>query len=85
MVDETFLVSPSLEPLLEGLRRTGPGLHSGLHLERAAMARHLIVQVCADRERALADGTPTYWPTWHDTATGLIDAIVGMWQSPVSS
>ncbi|MFF3341348.1 hypothetical protein [Streptomyces flavidovirens] len=40
------------------------------------MARHLIVQMCADRERALTDGNPTFWSTGHDTATGLIDAIV---------
>jgi hypothetical protein len=48
------------------------------------MARHLIVQMCADRERAFADGNPTFWSTWHETATGLVDAIVGMWKAPVT-
>jgi AcrR family transcriptional regulator len=84
MLDETFIVSPSLEPLLDGLRRSGPGLPAGLHFERAAMARHLIVHMCADREGALADDSPTFWSTWNDTATGLIDAIVGMWQAPIT-
>jgi hypothetical protein len=48
------------------------------------MARHLIVHTCAERERALAEGAPTARSTWDDTAAGLIDAIVGMWQAPVT-
>jgi hypothetical protein len=42
------------------------------------MSRHLIVQMTAERERALAENRPTPRSTWHDAATGLIDAIVGL-------
>ncbi|WP_223167867.1 hypothetical protein [Nonomuraea sp. SYSU D8015] len=54
-------------------------------LERATMARHLIVQMCVERERALAEGGPTFRPTWDATANGLIDAIVALWQAPVTN
>lgn len=39
----------------------------------------------AERERALAENTTTPRPTWEDTATGLSDAIVGMWTVPVTT
>jgi hypothetical protein len=48
------------------------------------MARHLTAQMCAERERALAVGAPTLQPSWDDLATGLIDAIVGLWLAPVT-
>ncbi|MEV0353296.1 hypothetical protein AB0H88_46735 [Nonomuraea sp. NPDC050680] len=40
--------------------------------------------MCVERERALAEHDPTFRPTWDDTANGLIDVIVAMWQAPVS-
>jgi hypothetical protein len=49
------------------------------------MARHLIVHMCAERERALAESIPTPRSSWHDAASGLIDAIVGLWLAPVTS
>jgi hypothetical protein len=49
------------------------------------MARHLIVQVTAERERALAEGSPTPRASWHDAATGLVDAIVGLLLAPVTT
>jgi hypothetical protein len=48
------------------------------------MARHLIVQMTAERERALAEDGPTPRATWQDTATGLVDAIVGLLLAPVT-
>ena len=38
------------------------------------MARQLMVHMFAERERALAEGTPTPRSSWHGAATGLIDA-----------
>ncbi|MEV1174492.1 hypothetical protein [Nonomuraea sp. NPDC049784] len=61
-----------------------PDLPSEVRLERDAMARHLIVQISVERERALAEHRPTFRPTWHDTANGLIDAIIALWQAPVT-
>jgi hypothetical protein len=48
------------------------------------MARQLLVHVFAERERALAEGTPTPRSSWHDAATGLIDGLVGMWLAPIT-
>ena len=51
----------------------------------ATSGRHLIVHMCAERERALAEGAPTPRATWQEAASGLIDALVGMWLAPVSA
>ncbi len=83
MVDEAFSM-PSLERILDGLNRHLPMLPLSVLLERREMERHLLLQVCAERERALALGAPTPRASWEDTATGLIDAIVGIWLAPVT-
>ncbi len=48
------------------------------------MARNLLMHTCADLERALAEGTSLPRPSWRAAATGLIDAIVGLWLAPVT-
>jgi hypothetical protein len=40
--------------------------------------------MAADRERALAENTPTPRANWHDAATGLGDVVVAMWTAPVT-
>ncbi|MFC5824757.1 TetR/AcrR family transcriptional regulator [Nonomuraea insulae] len=84
MVDEALTAAPILRSFRDGLTRCLPGLPAEIRHERAGMARHLVVQTCVERERALAEGTPTLQPTWDDLATGLIDAIAGLWQAPVT-
>jgi AcrR family transcriptional regulator len=81
---EEALTSESLRTLLVGLNGCLPGLPPAVHEERSVMARHLIAQMCAERERALADGTPTLHPSWDDLAAGLIAAIAGLWPAPVT-
>ena len=83
IIDETLLVPP-LRRSVEGLNRCLARLPTRVRLERGEMARHLITHVCAERERALADGTATPRTSWEDTATGLVDAIVGMFLAPVT-
>ncbi|MBT2418927.1 TetR family transcriptional regulator [Streptomyces sp. ISL-22] len=83
MVEEA-LTSPSLQRIVEGLNRCLPDLPAEVRAERAEMVRHLIVHVAAERERALAEHTPTPRATWDDAATGLADAVVGMWLAPVT-
>lgn len=83
ITDETLLVPP-LRRSVEGLNRCLAGLPTRVRLERGDMARHMITHVCAERERALADGAATSRTTWDDTATGLIDAITGMFEAPVT-
>ncbi|GCB53079.1 tetR family transcriptional regulator [Streptomyces sp. NL15-2K] len=83
MVEES-LSSPSLRQIIEGLNRCLPDLPAEVRAERGEMARHLIVHMSAERERALAENTPTPRSNWHDATTGLVDAIVGMWLAPVT-
>ncbi|WNF00433.1 TetR family transcriptional regulator [Streptomyces luomodiensis] len=81
---EESLASPALRRTLDGLNRCLPDLPLEVHVERGAMARHLILHMCAERERALAEHTATPRSSWHDAATGLIDGIVGLWLAPVT-
>ncbi|WP_308250724.1 TetR/AcrR family transcriptional regulator [Nonomuraea rhizosphaerae] len=83
MIEET-LTAPSLRRTVDELDRCLPDLPAEVRAERADMARQLMVHMMAERERALAEGTPTPRATWHDAATGLIDAIVGMWLAPIT-
>lgn len=85
IIAEESLSSAPMLRTLEGLNRCLPELPADVHVERGAMSRSLIVHTCAERERALADNASTPRATWHDTATGLIDAIVGLWTAPVTS
>ncbi|HEX6360804.1 TetR/AcrR family transcriptional regulator [Actinophytocola sp.] len=84
MVDES-LSSPSLVRIVEGLYRCLPDLPDDVRAERADMARQLLVHMVAERERALADGTPTPRATWAEAADGIVDALVGMWQAPITT
>jgi AcrR family transcriptional regulator len=81
MQDESFS-APSLQEVLAGLNRCLPELPAEVRAERDDMARQLIVHVFAERERALADGTPTPRATWQDAATGLVNAIVAVYLAP---
>ncbi|MEV4804450.1 TetR family transcriptional regulator [Nonomuraea sp. NPDC049421] len=83
MRDEA-LTSPTLMRVLEGLRRCLPEQPADVRAERAEMTSQLLVHMCAQRERALAENLPTPRSTWHDAATGLIDAITAIWTAPVT-
>jgi AcrR family transcriptional regulator len=83
MVEESQS-SPSLVRIIEELHRCLPDLPPEVRAERADMVRQLLVHMVAERERALADGTPTPRASWDDAATGLVDALVGLWLAPVT-
>lgn len=83
VVDEA-IASPSMQQTLDGTSQHRPALPHPVRRERSAMSRQLLVHTCAERERALYEGTPTPRLTWEDTATGLIDAIAGLWLAPVT-
>jgi AcrR family transcriptional regulator len=76
--------SPSMQKLREGLDGCLSDLPPEVHAERAAMTFHVITQMNAERERTLADAKPTYRASWREAANGLIDAIVALWQAPVT-
>lgn len=79
------LSSPSLVQVVGGISSALPDLSAEVRMERNIMARNLLMHSCADRERALAQGTPVARKTWQASATGLIDAIVGLWLAPVTA
>ncbi|OXM59849.1 TetR/AcrR family transcriptional regulator [Amycolatopsis vastitatis] len=81
IVDET-LTSPSLARTLEGLYRCLPGLPAEVRAERNDITRLLLMHTMAERERAIAEGAGT--AGWRDTATGLTDALAGLWLAPVT-
>jgi AcrR family transcriptional regulator len=78
------LSSPSLVQVVDGINRCLPNLPAEVHFERNIMARNLLMHTCADRERALATGSSMHQSSWRTAASGLIDAIVGLWLAPVT-
>ncbi|ALE82177.1 TetR/AcrR family transcriptional regulator [Pseudonocardia sp. HH130629-09] len=84
MVRES-LGSRSLTTVLDGLNAALPTLPPEVRLERGDICRQLLVHHFAERERALAEGLPTPRSSWDGAATGLVDALVGIWTAPVSS
>jgi AcrR family transcriptional regulator len=79
---EEALATPSLRQVVDGLARCLPEVPDEVRAERGDMTRQLMVHGFAERERALAEGVPTPRATWHDAATGLVDAITGLWLAP---
>src|ERR1700739_2036015 len=78
------LSSPSLVQVVDGINRCLPDLPAEVRFERNIMARNLLMHTCADRERALAAGRSLHRSSWRAAASGLIDAIVGLWLAPVT-
>jgi len=79
------VASRSMRQTIDGLFRRVRGLPEEVHQERSYMSRLLIVHMCAERERELHAGTAPPLSTWASTATGLIDALVGLWRAPVTA
>jgi AcrR family transcriptional regulator len=78
------LSSPSLVQVVDGINHCLPDLPIDVRFERNIMARNLLMHTCADRERALAAGGSMSHRSWRAAASGLIDAIVGLWLAPVT-
>lgn len=79
---EESLASPSLMEILDRLHECLHPLPADVRMERSAMTRLLMVHMTAERERALADGTPTPRASWADAGTGIIEAITSIWLAP---
>ncbi|WP_283614931.1 TetR/AcrR family transcriptional regulator [Mycolicibacterium poriferae] len=83
VVTKDALASPLLVQALDGITRCLPDLPRRVRLERAAMARNLLMHTCAEHEGQLAEHGPQARSPWPVAAEGLIDAIVGLWQARV--
>lgn len=79
---ETTFASPAIGTVLDGMDRCLAGLPAPVRSGRDDMARALILHVVAQHERELAEGTSSV--SWADTATMLIDALVGLFTAPVT-
>ena len=83
MIDESRS-SPAMARIREGLNACLPALPPDVRQERSDIGRHMMVHMVAERERALADGTPTPRSSWQGLASGLMDALVAVWRAPVT-
>jgi AcrR family transcriptional regulator len=79
---EEAVAEPALRAVVAGLRSCLPALPEPVRAERSAMVRHLVVHVCAERERDLAAGVPTPRASWDEAADGLVDAMAGLLLAP---
>jgi AcrR family transcriptional regulator len=74
--------SRSIREVWSGLSRSLSDLPRRVRAQRDDLASHAIVHACAERERALAEGSTTQ--RTDDWASDLIDALVGLWSAPVT-
>ncbi|WNG39037.1 TetR/AcrR family transcriptional regulator [Archangium violaceum] len=77
--------SRALQQIIESVFQLVPRLPEDVRQDRGHMSRLLIAHMCAERERALHEGTAPPRSTWESTAAGLVDALVGLWLAPVSA
>jgi AcrR family transcriptional regulator len=84
MIVKDALSSPSLVEVINGIAGCLPDLPADVRAERNVMGRNLLMHSCADRERGMAQGTAVPRSSWSAAASGLIDAIVGLWLAPVT-
>lgn len=85
LVSNEWVTSQSMQRTIEGVFRLLPRLPDEVRQARGDMCRLLIVHMCAERERALHEGTAPPRSTWESTADVLIDALVGLWLAPVTA
>lgn len=82
--DET-LAAASMQAPFERVSALLGELPREVYEERTDMTRFLVVQGCAERERALHLKLPTPRASWVEAGQGIVDALVGLWQAPVRS
>jgi hypothetical protein len=88
LMNETY-ASPALGQALKGVDGCLSGLPAAVRAERDDMVLALIVHMIGRHEHLLAGagrepGAPDPRASWHGTATGLTDAIVGLYQASVT-
>ncbi|MEV6344285.1 TetR family transcriptional regulator [Actinoplanes sp. NPDC051851] len=79
LAGEQFAEDSALLTVRDALHRNLPGLPAAVRAERDEMAHTLIVHLCAHREHSLPADDAGAAALWTATATGLIDAIEGLY------
>lgn len=82
LVVEETLAQPTLQRIMDGLNACLPDLPLPAKVARNDMTRHLMVHMCAEQERAIAEGAARL--SWQQTADQLVDALTGLWLAPVA-
>lgn len=83
--DEAVDRALRIQATIEQLNACLPPRTAQVRAERGVMARSLLMHTCAEHERSLATTTSgRLRASWHETGTGLIDAIVGLLLAPVT-
>ena len=83
-VTRDALALPALITVVEGINRCLPDVPGHARMQRNIMARNLLMHTCAEYERALAGDSSLPLTNWRTAASGLVDAIVGLWLAPVT-
>jgi AcrR family transcriptional regulator len=77
------LSAASMRTMLAEVNRRLPALPPAVFEARGFMSQHLIVNACADHERALQAGRHTPFASWQGVCEVTVDALVGLWRAPV--
>ncbi|WP_030900675.1 TetR/AcrR family transcriptional regulator [Streptomyces sp. NRRL F-5126] len=85
MISEEAVARPYLARILGGLGACLEHLPRHVRVARGAMARNVLIHTCAERERALAEGSAPLHGSWDATADELTDAIVGLLSAPTTT
>ena len=84
IVVKDALSSSSLVQVVDGINSCLPDLPVDVRFERNIMARNLLMHTCADRNAHSRKVLDARNPSWRAAASGLIDAVVGLWLAPVT-
>jgi AcrR family transcriptional regulator len=83
VVFQEALSSAPMRLMLEEVTRRLPALPPDVLEARGFMSQHLIVNTCADYERALHARAPTPFKSWQHVCAMTVDALLGLWEAPV--
>lgn len=84
VVTKNALESQSLRHVVDRIGRAVPELPQHVRAERNIMMRTMLMYTCAEIERGFAGGDDGPRPDWPGASIGLVDAIAGLWQAPVT-
>ncbi|WP_133901282.1 TetR/AcrR family transcriptional regulator [Actinophytocola oryzae] len=77
--------SPTLRATCDALDGYLPPMPEETAAQRGDVVSQVIVQVCAEREAAVAAGTAGTGASWRNMTVGLIDMVAGIWTAPCTA
>lgn len=83
VVFQDAITEASLRTLFKEVNQRLPALPRRVLEVRGFMSQHLIVNACADHERALHAGRRSPFASWQGVCEMTVDAQLGLWLAPV--